>query len=92
MEFTSFQPLWWLALIPALAAGLWLSLVDRPAALKYASFGLRVLGVILLILALCRPFRSDESEDVHVVFLVDVSESVALDSAIDSLARVDDAM
>ena len=92
MEFTSFQPVWWLALIPALAAGLWFSLVDRPAKLKFASFGLRALGIILLILALCRPFRNDESTDAHVVFLLDVSESVELEAAVESLAKVETAI
>lgn len=89
MEFTSFQPFWWLALIPVLAAGLWFSLVDRPAKQKIASFALRVLGVLLLILALCRPFRNEESTDAHVVFLVDVSESVELESAVESLGQIE---
>ncbi len=92
MEFTTLKPLLWLLIILVLIAGYWFTLVDRPKGLKLGSFLLRVLGIIFLILALCRPFWNDESEDVHVVFLVDVSESVALDSAIDSLADIDEAI
>lgn len=77
MEFLTLKPLLWLlAAIPLLAAGYWLSLVDRPKGLKLAAFLCRVLAVALLIVALCRPFFSHRTDDVHVVFLLDVSESV----------------
>ena len=39
---------------------------------------------MLLILALCRPIVFRQSEDLLVIFLVDVSESVDLDSARDA--------
>ncbi len=92
MEFTTFQPLLWLLLLLAMGIGLWFSLVDRPSGLKLGSFALRVLGIILLILALCRPYWKDHSDEVHVVFLVDVSESIDLDSAIDAVADIKSAI
>lgn len=77
MEFLTLKPLLWLlAAVPLLAAGYWFSLVDRPKGLKLAAFLCRVLAVVLLIVALCRPFFSHRTEEVHVVFLLDVSESV----------------
>ncbi len=81
MRFTFLQPLLWLLLLPLLLWGLRVSLVDRPRPLKIASFALRVLAIVLLVLALCRPAWRQESSDVHVVFLVDVSESVDLAAA-----------
>ena len=92
MEFTTFTPLLWLLLLLAVAAGAWFSLVDRPAGLKWGSLGLRVLGIVLLVLALCRPFVRDRGEDLHVVFLVDVSESISLQAARDSLKEIDTAI
>ncbi|MCB1237799.1 MAG: hypothetical protein KDM91_22225, partial [Verrucomicrobiae bacterium] len=85
MEFTAFTPLLWLLVLVAMAAGLWFSLVDRPSALKFGSFALRTLGILLLALALCRPFWNDRNDAAHVVFLLDVSESVELDAAAKSV-------
>ncbi|MCB1231862.1 MAG: VWA domain-containing protein [Verrucomicrobiae bacterium] len=81
MEFANLQSLLWLLLLLVLGAGLWFSLVDRPSALKFGSFALRSLGIILLVLAISRPFWKDRGEEAHVVFLVDISESVDLDAA-----------
>ncbi len=81
MEFMTFQPLWWLAVVFLLLLGLRYSLVDQLAWKRRLSFILRIAGLVLLILALCRPFWSDQSDDLHVVFLVDVSQSVDLTSA-----------
>ncbi len=88
MEFLTFQPLMWLLAIVVLAIGLRFSLVDRPRWQQAASFLFRAIGIALLILALCRPFWSDESEDLHVVFLVDVSESVDKQSVTESLSEI----
>ncbi len=82
MQLTLFQPLIWLLAIVVLAVGFAVSLVDRPAGLRWASFLCRVIAVMLLVLALCRPVIFDEGRDLHVLFLVDVSESVDLDEAI----------
>ena len=45
-------------------------------------------GIILLVLALCRPYWADEGRDVHVMFLVDVSESVDLAAAHSALDEI----
>ena len=77
MEFLTYTPLLCLlAVIPLLVAGYRTSLVDRPQGLKFASFLCRLTAVILLVLALCRPFISHRADGLHVVFLLDVSESV----------------
>jgi Ca-activated chloride channel homolog len=89
MSFTSFTPLLWTLLLLGAAWGYWHSLVDRPAGLKLASFLLRVLGVILLALALCQPFIGRESDELHVVFAVDVSQSVDLPAAKAALKEVE---
>lgn len=89
MSFTTFTPLFWLIVLLAAAWGYWQSLVDRPSGLKIASFALRLLGVVLLALALCQPYVGEESDEAHVVFMVDVSQSVDLKSAKEALKQVD---
>ncbi|MES2657598.1 MAG: VWA domain-containing protein [Verrucomicrobiota bacterium] len=77
MEFLTYTPLLCLlAVIPLLVAGYKWSLVDRPQALKSSSFLCRLAAVVLLVLALCRPFINHRADGLHVVFLLDVSESV----------------
>ena len=76
MHLTYLSPLWWLLSLLVLAGGFWFTLVDRPKRLMTASFLLRCLAVILLVLALCRPGWMKDADDAHVVFLVDVSQSV----------------
>ncbi len=88
MEFITFQPLIWLVAIAVLVIGLRFTLVDQGAWQRFVAFALRVAGIVLLILALCRPFLSDQSQDVHVVFLVDVSQSVSLESAISATDEI----
>lgn len=89
MELASTKPLLWLLLLLPMAAVYAISLVDRPARLKVASFVLRMLGIVLLVLALCGPYVADRGEEAHVVFLLDVSESVDLDSAISRIPEID---
>ena len=88
MQLTYSQYLWWLLLLPVLGIGYYFSLVDRPQKLKIASFALRVLAIVLLIFALCRPAYRTDSKDLHVVFLVDVSQSVDLGAAKSALEQV----
>ena len=57
------------------------SLVNRPKWLKIMAFILRCLGVILLILALCRPFWKSSSGKKHTAYMVDISDSVSLKAA-----------
>ncbi len=88
MEFLGWNSLWWLIVLGGLGLAFYFSLVDRPARMKWLSFGFRVAAVLLLILALCRPFWSAEKEEVHVAFLLDVSESVDLSSLKNGLEKV----
>lgn len=90
-EFVSLRPLGWLlAIIVIVVIAARFSLVDRPPLLRWLSLAFRAAAILLLIVALCRPFAPRESDQLHVNFLVDVSESVELQSAIDSLAQVDE--
>ena len=78
IEFVSWRPLIWLGALAVMAIALRYSLVDRPRLLNWTSTALRAATILLLIFALCRPFIGDEADDAHVVFLVDVSQSVEL--------------
>jgi Mg-chelatase subunit ChlD len=89
MDFTTLSPLLWLLVLVGVGAGFYHSLVDRPTTLRTASFALRVLGIILLVLALCQPFAGDKTDEAHVVFMVDVSQSVDLPAAKEALNQVD---
>lgn len=92
MQLTYLQPLWWLLGLLVLASGLWFTLVDRPRKLMLASFLLRALAVVFLVLALCRPGLMRKVDDVHVVFLVDVSQSVDLKAARSAVDEVEAAV
>lgn len=77
MEVLSWYPL--LLVIPALiilGAAWKYSLVDRPPRFKAMALACRAIAIVLLIFALCRPFKSSSREDAHFVFLLDVSESI----------------
>lgn len=76
MEFLTYKPLFLLLLLVAMIFGMRYSLVDRPKWMRRASFACRLLALLLLILALCRPYWIVKSDEVHVAFLIDVSESV----------------
>lgn len=91
MHLTFYQPLWWLLGILMLALGFWFTLVDRPRRFMVWSFALRCLAVVFLILALCRPGIMKKADEVHVVFLVDVSQSVDLGAARAAVAEVKEA-
>ena len=88
MELISLRPLWLLLLIPILWFGWRQSLVEAPFWKRLGSFVFRLLGIVALILALCRPFAFSTSDELHVVFLVDVSQSVDSDASIDATRRV----
>ena len=93
MNFSNISHLWWF--IPALillGGGFWLSLVDRPKHWKIISFLMRVLAVVFLLLALCRPFSKSEADNVHVVFLVDGSASVSPEGIQKSAADIEKAV
>jgi Ca-activated chloride channel homolog len=90
-EFVTFRPLIWIgAIIVVLVIAGRFSLVDRPPWLRWSSLAFRIAAILLLILALCRPFAADQNDELHVNFLVDVSESVDIDTSIAALAKVDE--
>ena len=88
-EFVTYRPLVWLiAIVVLVVVAARYSLVDRPPLLRWLSVAFRTLAILLLILALCRPFASRENQALHVNFLVDVSESVDLTKASQSLDQI----
>lgn len=89
------SPGWWwwsLAVLVVVGVALRWSLVDRPRALRVAALACRVVAILLLILALCRPFVPRTVDDLHVVFLLDVSESVDLGAAETAIDDIDAAI
>jgi Ca-activated chloride channel homolog len=90
LEFVSFHPLAWLAILAVLALALRYSLADRPRVLKWLSTALTALAIVCLLLALCRPYRATQSDETHVIFLVDVSQSIDLKQAAASLTTIDE--
>ncbi len=92
-ELIYLEPLLWgLGVLALLAGALRFTLVDRPRIKWLAAFGLRAAGILLLLLALCRPLLLRTTDDVHVVFLVDVSESVDLGAARGAVEDVKEAI
>ena len=81
MEFNTLKPLFLLILLVPMLWAFRKSLVNRPKWLKIAAFALRCLGIILLILALCRPFWKSSSGKKHIAYMVDISDSVSLNEA-----------
>jgi len=95
MEVASFRPFWWLVVLLPMLIALRYSLVDRPRRLKHTSIALRLAAIVLLILALCRPFIRLHSNAVHVAFILDVSESIDLRNAreaVDTIQRCIDGL
>jgi hypothetical protein len=90
MDFESFLPLLWLPLlVPLLAWAYARSLVKRPLWLLRGSFLFRLLALLLLLFAFCRPSLRMASGSAHVVFLLDVSESVDVSEIRKGLERVE---
>jgi uncharacterized membrane protein/uncharacterized protein YegL len=80
-ELVSYRPLAWLVAIAVVAIALRYSLVDRPSWLRGLAAAFRMAAIGFLVLALCRPFAADQTDALHVNFLVDVSQSVDLADA-----------
>lgn len=89
LELVSLKPLVWLVVLLALIVALRYSLVDRPRSLRWASWLFRCLSIVALVFALCRPFSGSESDQLHVNFLVDVSQSMDLSQVEKSLDQID---
>ena len=78
-----------------MVVGLRYSLVDQPARQRVLSFVLRTLGILLLVIGMCRPYWGSQRKDLHVLFLVDVSQSVdlaAVDTALDEVQQAIDGL
>lgn len=85
IEFLTLRPLFGLAFLVVLIFAAWrFSLVDAAIWKRIVSLGCRCTAIVFLLLALCRPFASGTSDELHVIFLVDVSQSVDLQSCIDA--------
>ncbi len=89
VDWLTWTPLWWLCLLVPWAYSFATNLVDAPAWKQWLTFGLRVGGFVCLLLALCRPYAKLNHNDVHVVFLVDVSQSIELQGAIDATQTIE---
>ncbi len=89
MEFLTWGPLAWLSIVAGLGIVWKSSLVDAPLWKRTSAFLCRVLGIVFLVLALCRPFAFHSSNDLHALFLVDVSQSVDLASATNAISEID---
>ena len=76
MTFSNYISLGFLFLLVPLIWAWKNSLVDQDFSKKSLSLGLRVIGIILLIISLCRPFLKHETDDLHIVYLVDSSQSI----------------
>lgn len=95
MELITYRPLLWLLLLLPLALFYVRSLVERQWVLKLSSFVLRGLAIAFLATALCQPFFARERDYFHVIHLLDVSESVDLQScrrALDRVQRLDSSL
>ncbi len=88
MEFITLYPLWWLLVIPALALAYRWTLSDRPLKFRRPAFLMRCLALVLVVLALCSPYLKRRTDALHIIHLVDVSESVDLNSSIDALKNI----
>ena len=82
MEFLGLSPLIWLLIILLIWGSWWKSLVDAALWKRVASLACRAAGIALLVLGLCRPFAGVANNELHVVFLVDVSQSVDLSASV----------
>ncbi len=57
---------------------------------KWLAHGLRAAGIVCLILALCRPYWLSSSDDLHVIYLVDVSESIDPEAIKSSVEKIEE--
>ncbi len=88
MYLVSYRPLLLLLLLIPVLVSFKYSLVDRPLKYRITASILRILSIVLIVLALSRPFIPQKLDGLHVVFLIDVSESIDLQSACDAVEKV----
>lgn len=90
MQFSTLLPLWLLVACAFISIFAWRrSLVDRSPFKKWLAHGLRLLGIVCLILAICRPYLLTDSDHLHIVYLVDISESMDPDSIIQAADEIE---
>ena len=88
MDVVTYRPLVWLLLVALLVPFFVRGLVERPRWIKLAAFLLRCAALALIVLAMCRPFASRKRHALHVIHLLDVSESVDLAGCEQALERI----
>ena len=81
MDFESFLPLLWLLLLILPIGAYAFTLARRPPWRMRGALACRLLAMALLVLALCQPSVPLASRSAHLIFLLDVSESVDLAAA-----------
>ena len=92
MELITYWPLLWLLILFGLVVAWRFSLVEQTFQKKMAAWVLRGIAVIALIFALCRPFWDSTSDQLHVVFLVDVSQSIDQQASIAATEEIESAI
>ena len=88
MEFLTFQPLWLYSRSGRFFSRFdtrWWTILLRSSGRRLRAGGAELL---LLVVALCRPFWLVENDALHVVFLVDASESVDVESLREASRRL----
>jgi len=89
MDFYFYDYLYWiLFFVPLLFLVYKFSLVERKSIWKHLAFGMRLLGIILILLAVCRPLMNRWISQCHIIFLLDVSESVDLKTSLKGLKNI----
>ncbi len=88
-----FEAAWiWLLALPLLAYLAWLarrSYAQLSPAVRWGSFAIRVVVMLALLAALARPVWLKQSNAHHVVFLLDVSQSVSSENLDAALEQID---
>jgi len=89
ISWTSPAALWLLAVVPLVWAVVRFSRTNFNSRQRYLQAAVRSLLLAALALALARPVSSTGSNRLSVVYLVDVSHSVASKAITDAAARID---
>lgn len=87
-----FEHPWFLAALifiaPYLLYATWKSYADLRPGRRYLSLALRMLALTLVVFALSKPVLSLRNTDESVLFIIDVSDSVAPEALDEAFARV----
>ncbi|HEX5069572.1 MAG TPA: VWA domain-containing protein [Vicinamibacterales bacterium] len=89
ISWTSTGALWLLLLVPAVWAALRFSRTNFGARQRWVQAAVRSLLLTALVLALARPVVSSGSNRLSIVYLVDVSHSIATKAITDAADRID---